>query len=402
MKKPTTRRRTPRSARLQHIAASLLFLLQTFQLSSGTTNPLETPTAVTGASKTPITALPGEDQSAEAKEPTKKKTKKKKKKDEAALPTDGKPTSTSSKSTASLSTAQSVFVRRVQSEWRDAVKMGIAYNWVEGKPIRRAKKKKPKLTQAIAIGPMGPNLFFWHFSFSGMENSTYDGGIYHGRLILPPQYPSAPPRVQVWTPSGRFVPRADICLSASAFHPETWNPAAFSLRTIIESLRLHVLTPPTEIGGTTATPKKRRKLAKASRTWTQVVTSGSSSKKSGPAVAKIDHSKMIEQGVFPRASDEKEAVDATQTEEESVNEGVAFGLKDVVAESQTDSTDTDSQQSLQKVKTKKSRQKSKSNKTVVKSEPIGFLALTVKAVSDNRPLRIALVAAVIYMVLFGK
>ena len=50
------------------------------------------------------------------------------------------------------------------------------------------------------------------------------GGVYHGRIKLPPQYPLKPPSIEIFTPNGRFETHKRICLSLSDYHPETWNP----------------------------------------------------------------------------------------------------------------------------------------------------------------------------------
>jgi ubiquitin-conjugating enzyme E2 J1 len=57
-------------------------------------------------------------------------------------------------------------------------------------------------------------------------------GIYHGRIILPPEYPMKPPNVIFMTPNGRFELHKKICLSISGYHPETWRPS-WSIRTAL-------------------------------------------------------------------------------------------------------------------------------------------------------------------------
>lgn len=170
-------------------------------------------------------------------------------------------------------------LRRIKSEWKTAVKMGIAYDWVKMKTV--AKETDDKYSY-VRIGPYGSNLLRWHFSVMGSPNSEYDGGIYHGRVLLPKDYPGSPPRVQLLTPSGRFIPGHDICLSASNYHPESWTPK-WTVLSLVDALRLHMLTQANEIGGMTATPSERRRLAKISRSW---------------AAGKLRHQTMINQGIF--------------------------------------------------------------------------------------------------------
>ena len=130
-------------------------------------------------------------------------------------------------------------LRRIKREWKDAVKLGIAYDWqkiqtvtVKGRsPSGRYPSKDEDASDDnfyqsnyVRIGPYGKNLLRWHFSIMGPVNSVYMGGVYHGRILLPKDYPMSPPRVQMLTPTGRFIPGEDICLSASNYHPETWTP----------------------------------------------------------------------------------------------------------------------------------------------------------------------------------
>lgn len=67
----------------------------------------------------------------------------------------------------------------------------------------------------VRLGPLPENLLEWHFSFTGPENSTYQHGVYHGRILLSKHYPHKAPRIQLLTPNGRFHVKTDICLSAS-------------------------------------------------------------------------------------------------------------------------------------------------------------------------------------------
>jgi ubiquitin-protein ligase len=179
-------------------------------------------------------------------------------------------------------------LRRIKREWKDAVKLGIAYDWKTMQTItskgRSSKNGGPSSSQYnyVRMGPYGKNLLRWHFSVLGPSNSPYSEGIYHGRILLPKNYPMSPPRVQMLTPSGRFVPGEDICLSASNYHPETWTPR-WTILSLIDALRLHMLTTPNEIGGIDSTREKRMELAVQSRRW-----------KAGS----IDHGRMVQCGIF--------------------------------------------------------------------------------------------------------
>ena len=41
--------------------------------------------------------------------------------------------------------------------------------------------------------PLESNMFEWHFTIRGAKETDFEGGIYHGRILLPPEYPFKPP-----------------------------------------------------------------------------------------------------------------------------------------------------------------------------------------------------------------
>jgi ubiquitin-protein ligase len=182
-------------------------------------------------------------------------------------------------------------LRRIKREWKDAVKLGIAYDWQKGETVKtRGRSPSSKSIQDdgkeylnyVRIGPLGKSLLRWHFSVKGPSLSVYAKGVYHGRILLPKDYPLSPPRVQMLTPSGRFISGEDICLTASAFHPETWTPR-WTILSLVDALRIHMLTNANEIGGIDASSERRRQLALESRNW---------------KTDYADHGKMIEHGLF--------------------------------------------------------------------------------------------------------
>jgi ubiquitin-protein ligase len=328
--------------------------------------------------------------------------------------------------------SQAAFLRRVQGEWKDAVEMGIAYDWVQQKPIHSKTESKKKLKGLVdadagespqhptanitsidiqsnqrqetqqdrkymCLGPLGKNLFMWVFSFAGMEGSNFEGGIYSGLLILPANYPMSPPRVQVWTPSGRFIPRADICLSASSFHPETWNPAAYSFRTIIESLRLHMLTHAVEIGGMNGKPADQRDLATKSRSWHCELG------EKLPVV--IDHARLIQEG-FAAANDNTAEADldgqaGTQADSAVVPLHVEVeSLLDQYFEGDSGQMQT-KQKNKVKNKRKSKKKKKKKNVMELRDEGPGLVTKVVRDLLSNGTLRLVLILACVYVFVLG-
>ncbi|EEY53409.1 ubiquitin-conjugating enzyme E2, putative [Phytophthora infestans T30-4] len=115
-----------------------------------------------------------------------------------------------------------------------------------------------------AAAPLETNMFDWHFTLRGPRDTEFEGGIYHGRIILPSDYPFKPPNIMLLTPNGRFEVKKKICLSISAYHPEEWQPA-WGVRLILEAL---ISFMPTKgegaIGALDFPAEERRRLAKLS------------------------------------------------------------------------------------------------------------------------------------------
>merc|ERR1711907_779787 len=90
----------------------------------------------------------------------------------------------------------------------------------ELKSLMKDPIKNPKVT----VAPNESNILEVHYVIEGSEKTPYAGGIYHGKLIFPKDYPLKPPSVIMLTKNGRFQPNRRLCLSMSDFHPESWNP----------------------------------------------------------------------------------------------------------------------------------------------------------------------------------
>eukprot|EP00250_Pteridium_aquilinum_P033072 c5172_g1_i1 orf=112-1059(+) len=109
--------------------------------------------------------------------------------------------------------------------------------------------------------PLEDNIFEWQFAIRGPQDSEFEGGIYHGRIQLPPEYPFKPPSFMLLTPNGRFETQTKICLSISQYHPEHWQPS-WSVRTALVAL---IAFMPTKgngaIGSLEFTKEERKALA---------------------------------------------------------------------------------------------------------------------------------------------
>ena len=50
--------------------------------------------------------------------------------------------------------------------------------------------------------PLDDNLFDWHFTIRGPRDTPFEGGVYHGRVMLPHDYPFKPPNIMFLTVPG--------------------------------------------------------------------------------------------------------------------------------------------------------------------------------------------------------
>jgi ubiquitin-conjugating enzyme E2 J1 len=129
---------------------------------------------------------------------------------------------------------------------------------------------------AFAVEPLEDNLREWHFALRGPDGTEFEGGVYHGRLSLPAEYPYKPPRIQFLTPNGRFQTGVDICLSISSHHPEHWQPS-WGIRTALTALASFMpASPEGAIGSLDFPAHERSRLAQASRSGPPSPPGGSS------------------------------------------------------------------------------------------------------------------------------
>lgn len=129
----------------------------------------------------------------------------------------------------------------------------------------RNLERQPE-TEFVA-SPCQDDLFTWHFTIKGQKGTAFEGGLYHGKIVFPAQYPFAPPDIYFFTPNGRFETNTKICFSITSFHPDTWNPA-WDVRTALLSIIAFMPTKSNgAIGGIDETDEVRRELAIKSREW---------------------------------------------------------------------------------------------------------------------------------------
>ena len=126
-----------------------------------------------------------------------------------------------------------------------------------------SEMKKDPSDQYFAM-PLEDNIFDWHFTLRGPKGTDFEGGFYHGRILLPSGYPFKPPNIYFFNENGRFEIKKKICLSFSAYHPEEWQPA-WGIRTILEAI-ISFMPSKSEgaIGGLNWSKEERKKCVKKS------------------------------------------------------------------------------------------------------------------------------------------
>jgi len=133
------------------------------------------------------------------------------------------------------------------------------------------------------------NIFEWHFVIRGPPDTDFEGGLYHGRILLPSEYPMKPPSFMMLTKNGRFETNTKICLSISDYHPEHWQPS-WSMRTALTALVAFLPTPGKgAVGSIDMSSDVRKQLAALSRR--EIVEFGTEERKK---LARELHEKLVQ------------------------------------------------------------------------------------------------------------
>ncbi|GAB0490766.1 hypothetical protein MMPV_002004 [Pyropia vietnamensis] len=118
----------------------------------------------------------------------------------------------------------------------------------------------------FTAAPLETDLFEMHFTVRGPPETAFEGGLYHGRILLPPEYPLKAPEIMFLTPNGRFETGTRICLSVTSHHEELWQPS-WGIRTILTALVGFMPSKPTGLGALDYPDKERVALAKESLSY---------------------------------------------------------------------------------------------------------------------------------------
>lgn len=134
----------------------------------------------------------------------------------------------------------------------------------------RLRKELIKLQKdpppGVIAEPDESNILKWHYAIRGPPGTSFEGGVYIGKLVFPNDYPMKPPGIMMLTPSGRFKVNTRLCLSMSDFHPESWNPM-WSVAKIIQGVQSFMSSDELTTGGLKSPAGEHRRLARISMEW---------------------------------------------------------------------------------------------------------------------------------------
>ncbi|BFG39395.1 hypothetical protein CerSpe_256690 [Prunus speciosa] len=105
------------------------------------------------------------------------------------------------------------------------------------------------------------NIYEWQFALRGPRGTEFEGGIYHGRIKFPEEYPSKPPSVMFLTENGRFKTHRDICLSRFL----NWLSSSTVRYALLKLIDLMPAYPDDELCSSEFIKEGRRDLALKSR-----------------------------------------------------------------------------------------------------------------------------------------
>lgn len=117
--------------------------------------------------------------------------------------------------------------------------------------------------QEFIVKPDPENIYIWYFILKGSKETPYEGGLYAGKILFPPEYPFKAPDFMMLTVNGRFDVNTKICLTFTGYHQESWSPM-WSVTTMLQGLLSFMnLNEPT-VGSIETTVDERKRLANAS------------------------------------------------------------------------------------------------------------------------------------------
>jgi ubiquitin-conjugating enzyme E2 J2 len=112
----------------------------------------------------------------------------------------------------------------------------------------------------ICAQPSKTNILVWYYLMEGTPETAFEGGLYAGRIKFPEDFPFVPPRLEMWTPNGRFACKQSICTSMSEFHPESWSPI-WGVESILVGLQSFMVEDQVAQGCIATSEQEKQRLA---------------------------------------------------------------------------------------------------------------------------------------------
>ena len=118
----------------------------------------------------------------------------------------------------------------------------------------------------VDASPSEDDILKWYYIIDGPVDTPYEGGEYYGYVTFPKEYPFKAPHIAMSTPNGRFETNSNICMSMTAWHPESWQPS-WQCATILQGLASFMAEESSAVATIKKTKKERETFAKNSREW---------------------------------------------------------------------------------------------------------------------------------------
>jgi ubiquitin-protein ligase len=131
--------------------------------------------------------------------------------------------------------------------------------------MKMYEKEKFKFPNLI-LRPCDDNILIWYFLVHGLIDTSYDTGVYFGKVVLPHNYPLSPPDFYFITPNGRFETNKKICTTFSSYHKDEYT-STWNVLTMMEGM-ISLMTEDKEgIGALRQSDTERKRLAENSMEW---------------------------------------------------------------------------------------------------------------------------------------
>ena len=134
------------------------------------------------------------------------------------------------------------------------------------KRLQREKEENNTPGENFYIQPIQNKMHEWHFTLIGVKGTPYEGGIYHGKIVLPMTYPIHPPDIYFFNESGRYRPNTKICLNITSYHREQWTPT-WRISTMMNAVSAYFVCDEGGVGSMRLSAAERKKIAVTSRDY---------------------------------------------------------------------------------------------------------------------------------------